>query len=84
MSSKSSLSEYRKAVIDDGLKYSELKEYGYDDEKEFLIPESSVVQTLNLIESDLNEIADMLSDIYGLSEIDVVKEKMNELSAKLY
>ena len=36
------------------------------------------------IESDVNEIMGMLESIKGLSEIEEIKEKVDELSDKLY
>ena len=36
------------------------------------------------IESDVNEIMGMLESIKGLSEIEEIKEKVDELSYKLY
>ena len=61
-----------------------MAEYGFDDNKENLIPESTVKSVIDDIEADVNEIRDMLDDIKGLSEIDEVKEKISSLSMKLY
>lgn len=76
-------SKYRNAALD-GYTYSDLAEYGFDENKEKLIPESTVKGVIDEIESDVNEIRDMLDDINGLSEIDDVKEKISSLSLKLY
>lgn len=76
-------SKYRNAALD-GYTYSDLAEYGFDDNKENLIPESVVKSVIDDIESDVNEIRDILDDIKGLSEIDEAKEKISSLSIKLY
>lgn len=76
-------SKYRNDALD-GYTYSDLAEYGYDDNKEILIPESTVKSVIDDIESDVNEIRDLLDDIKGLIEIDDVKDKISSLSQKLY
>lgn len=76
-------SKYRNDALD-GYTYNDLTEYGFDDNKENLIPESTVKSVIDDIEADVNEIRDMLDDIKGLSEIDEVKEKILSLSLKLY
>ena len=76
-------SKYRKEATD-GYFYSDLVDYGYDDNKEELIPESTVKSVIDDIESDVNEIVGMLESIKGLSEIEEIKEKVDELSYKLY
>lgn len=76
-------SKYRNDALD-GYTYNDLAEYGFDDNKENLIPESTVKSVIDDIEADVNEIRDMLDDIKGLSEIDEVKEKISSLSMKLY
>lgn len=78
------LSKYRNEATKDGMLYDELIDYGYDNNKENLIPESSVVSVINDIESDVNEIQDLLDEISGLTEIEEIKGKVNELSEKLY
>lgn len=77
------ISKYRNDALD-GYTYDDLSDYGYDDNKEILIPESKVENVIDDIESDVNEIRDMLDDIKGLSEIDEIKEKISSLSQKLY
>lgn len=77
------ISKYRNEALD-GYTYNDLVEYGYDDNKENLIPESSVKSVIDDIESDVNEIRDMLDSINGLSEIEEIKDRINELSEKLY
>lgn len=67
-----------------GYLYNELVDSGYDDNKEVLIPLSTIEGVINDIESDVNEIRDLLSEIQGLAEIDEIKEKVEELSTKLY
>ncbi len=79
----SNMSKYRNAATD-GYTYTDLVEYGYDDNKENLIPESTVKGVIDDIESDVNEIEDLLDEIKGLTEIDEVKEKVSALSEKLY
>ena len=78
-----SRSKYRKEATD-GYFYSDLVDYGYDDNKEELVPESTVKSVIDDIESDVNEIVGMLESIKGLSEIEEIKEKVDELSYKLY
>lgn len=77
------VSKYRNEALD-GYTYDDLAEYGYANNKESLIPESIIESVINDIESDVNEIRNMLDDIKGLSEIDEVKEKLSSLSQKLY
>lgn len=79
----SDVSKYRNKALD-GYTYNDLIEYGYDDNKEDLIPESTVKGVIDNIESDVNVIRDMLGSIKGLSEIEEIKEKVDELSYKLY
>lgn len=76
-------SKYRNDALD-GYTYNDLAEYGYDDNKEILIPESTVRNVIDDIESDVNEIRDLLDDIKGLTEIDEIKDKISSLSMKLY
>lgn len=76
-------SKYRNDALD-GYTYDDLAEYGYADNKENLIPESTIESVINNIEYDVNEIRDMLDNIKGLSEIEEVKEKLSSLSHKLY
>lgn len=79
----SNVSKYRNNALD-GYTYNDLIEYGYDDNKENLIPESTVKSVIDDIESDVNVIRDMLEGIRGLSEIEEIKEMVNNLSEKLY
>lgn len=75
--------KYRKETSD-GFTYNDLQNYGYDDGKEDLIPVSSVINVLDLIESDVREISDLLSKISGLTEIEEIKYKVMLLEEKLY
>ena len=77
------ISKYRNEALD-GYTYNDLIEYGYDNNKENLIPESTVKSVIDNIESDVNVIRDMLEGIRGLSEIEEIKEVVNNLSGKLY
>ena len=77
------ISKYRNEALD-GYTYNDLIEYGYDGNKENLIPESTVKSVIDNIESDVNVIRDMLEGIRGLSEIEGIKEMVNNLSGKLY
>lgn len=77
------ISKYRNEALD-GYTYNDLVNYGYDDNKEDLIPESVVKSVIDNIESDVNVIRDMLDGIRGLSEIEEIKEMVNNLSEKLY
>ena len=78
-----SRSKYRKEATD-GYFYSDLVDYGYDDNKEELIPQSTVESVINDIESDVDEIESLLDSILGLTEVDEIKEKVKELAEKLY
>lgn len=77
------IGKYRNEALD-GYTYNDLVNYGYDDNKEDLIPESVVKSVIDNIESDVNVIRDMLDGIRGLSEIEEIKEMVNNLSEKLY
>ena len=77
------ISKYRNKALD-GYTYNDLIEYGYDDNKENLIPESTVKAVIDDIESDVNVIIDLLEGIRGLSEIEEIKKMINNLSEKLY
>lgn len=79
----SNISKYRNEALG-GYTYNDLVNYGYDDGKEDLIPASTVKSVIDDIESDVNEIMSMLENIKGLSEIEEIKEKVDELSDKLY
>ena len=79
----SNISKYRNKALD-VYTYNDLAEYGYDDNKENFVLESTVKSVIDDIESDVNEIRDLLDDIKGLSEIDKLKEKISSLSEKLY
>ena len=77
------IGKYRKE-ISDGFTYNDLQNYGYDDGKEDLIPVSSVITVLDLIESDVKDISDLLNKISGLTDIDEIKCKVELLKEKLY
>lgn len=79
----SDIGKYRNEALD-GYTYNDLVNYGFDDSKEDFIPESVIKSVIDNIESDVNEIRDMLDGISGLSEIDEIKKMVNELSEKLY
>ena len=79
----SDVSKYRNKALD-GYTYNDLIEYGYDDNKENLIPESTVKSVIDDIESDVNEIEALLDSISGLTEVDEIKDKVKELAEKLY
>lgn len=76
-------SKYRNDALD-GYTYDDLAEYGYADNKEIFIPKSTVESVIDDIESDVNEIRDLLDEIKGLTEIDEIKDKVSSLSRKLY
>lgn len=78
-----SRSKYRKEATD-GYFYSDLVDYGYDDNKEELVPQSTVESVINDIESDVDEIEALLNNISGLTEIEEIKDKVKELAEKLY
>lgn len=67
-----------------GYLYNKLVDYGYDDNKEVLIPLSTVESVINDIESDVKEIEDLLDGVGGLDLIDEVKQKLDALTTKLY
>lgn len=75
--------KYRKEATD-GFTYNDLVNYGYDDGKEDLIPVSTVDSVLDAIESDVKDIFYLLDGIKGLSEIEEVKDKLENLEEKLY
>ena len=77
------VSKYRKK-ISNGFTYDDLKYYGYDNGKEDFVTVSSVINVLDLIESDVKEISDLLSKINGLTEIEEIKGKVELLEEKLY
>lgn len=77
------VSKYRKK-ISNGFTYDDLKYYGYDNGKEDFVTVSSVTNVLDLIESDVREISDLLSKINGLTEIEEIKCKVELLEEKLY
>lgn len=79
----SNISKYRNAIMDVYI-YADLAEYGYDNNKENLILESTVKSVIDDIESDANEIRDLLDEIKGLTGIDEIKEKVSILSERLY
>jgi hypothetical protein len=79
-----SMSEYRKTINADATSYDALTDYGYDDNNELLIPESTVKGVLDSIEDDVNKLVDLLEDIEGLTEIDNAKAVLKALSYKLY
>ena len=83
MRSIASYSTYRNEATD-GYCYSDLIDYGYDDNKEDLIPKSTVTGVIDKIETDVNEIIQMLEGISGLTEIDEAMLKLSVLSRKLY
>ena len=79
----SDIGKYRNEALD-GYTYNDLINYGFDDSKEDLIPKSVVENVIDNTQCDINEIKNMLVCIEGLSEVDEIKEKLNELSEKLY
>jgi pyruvate carboxylase len=84
MSSRSIASEYRNRIKDDAVKYDEMTDYGYDDCKEYLIPESTVKYVLDAIESDVIDVMNILEHIEGLTEIDEAKDMLKVIAAKIY
>ena len=75
--------DYRNRVTT-GYLYNELVDYGYDDNKEVLIPLSTVESVINDIESDVKEIEYLLAGISGLTEVDEIKQRVDELTTKLF
>lgn len=67
-----------------GYSYNELVDYGYDDNEEVLIPLSTIESVINDIESDVKYIESLLDCISGLTEIDEIKQNVNELATKLF
>lgn len=67
-----------------GYLYNELVDSGYDDNKEVLIPLSIIEGVINDIELDVKDIKYLLDGISGLTEIDEIKQKVDELAAKLF
>lgn len=75
--------KYRKEATD-GFTFNDLINYGYDNGKEDLIPVSMVDNVLDAIESDVKDIFYLLEGIKGLSEIEEIKDKLEDLEEKLY
>ena len=75
--------DYRN-IATTGYLYNELVDYGYDNSKELLIPLSTIESVINDIESDVKDIESLLDVISGLTEIDEIKQKVNELATKLF
>lgn len=76
--------EYRREIDESSMPYEDLVDYGYDDNKTLLIPEHTVKEVLDKIEGNINDVKDLLNNIKGLSEVDEIKDLINELSEKLY
>ena len=75
--------KYREDATD-GFTFNDLANYGYDNGKEDLIPVSMVNDVLDAIESDVRDIFHLLDRIKGLSEIEEIKDKVEDLEQKLY
>lgn len=75
--------DYRN-IATTGYLYNELVDYGYDNNKEVLIPLSTIESVINYIESDVKDIESLLDGISGLTEIDEIKQKVDELATKLF
>ena len=75
--------KYREDATD-GFTFNDLVNYGYDNGKEDLIPVSMVNDVLDAIESDVRDIFHLLDRIKGLSEIEEIKDKVEDLEQKLY
>ena len=69
-----SRSKYRKEATD-GYFYSDLVDYGYDDNKEELVPQSTVESVINDIESDVDEIEALLDNNY----FEIAKNRISEV-----
>ena len=75
---------YYRNMATTGYLYNELVDYGYDDNKEVLIPLRKIESVINYIESDVKDIKSLLDGISGLTEIDEIKQMVDELATKLF
>ena len=66
------------------LTYSDMTDYGYDDNKTNFIDESELKNILDDIESRIKDIDDLLEPIEGLEEINEIKIKVQELVDMIY
>lgn len=64
--------------------YRDYDTYEYEELVNTVVKESDVKNLLDQIETDVNDIKDLLEPIKGLSDIDYILNKVNELSNKLY
>ena len=78
--------EYRKDVMCNELQVQEIIEDGgrnYGLTEKYL-SKDEVEEVVDNIERDVNEIKDLLDDISGLTEIEEIKDKIKNLSDKLF
>ncbi len=74
---------YREQINRESILCEDLINCGHDNNEE-LVPKSCVDWILDDIEGKINIIEDSLSNIYGLTEIDEIKDLVRELGNKLY
>jgi len=64
--------------------YSDIPDYGYDDNKTNFVEEIEIINIIDDIESRIKDIEDLLKPIEGLSEINEIKEKVKILVEMVY
>ena len=64
--------------------YSNMSDYGYDDNKTNFVEENEIIKIIDDIENRIKDIKDLLKPIKGLSEIDEIKEKVEILVEMIY
>ena len=74
---------YREQIEDVRDAYDDIVEDKHSKEM-FFVDLAETKTVIDYIESDVNDILSLLEPIEGLSEIDEVKNKLSELSGKLY
>lgn len=74
---------YREQINRESILCEDLINCGYDNNEE-LVPKNCIDWILDDIEGKINTIEDSLREIYGLTEIDTIKDLARELGHKLY
>jgi hypothetical protein len=64
--------------------YSEMLDYGFDNDKSKFIEEDEVIKMIDDFETKIKEIESLLDPIEGLSEIEDIKIKVKELVDLVY
>lgn len=64
--------------------YSEMTDYGFDNDKTRFVEEDEVIKMIDDFETKIKEIESLLDPIEGLSEIEDIKVKVKELVNLVY